>query len=140
MSKERSHRDATAAVEALLESGEVVEAILPFAAVPKGRRGSSDRGRVGIRQKYRRYRPIVMTDRRLFVLETGRTPHPRGVLAEFRHRDVGVVSVTPGRFGVSTLVLDLNGVGEIPFVTGRLETEDLATLLAVLGPPRSTAS
>jgi hypothetical protein len=133
----KSCADVTAVVEERLEPGETVEGVLPFALVPRQPKHAGGT-RVGIRQRSRRYRPIMITDRRLFLLDTGRTPYPRGVLAEFRNRDVGVVQVTPGRLGTSTVVLDLGGMGEIPFVVGRYETNDLARLVAVLGPARDT--
>jgi hypothetical protein len=129
MSAKKSRDEATTAVADLLDPGETVVAVLPFTQVPRQPKGS----RYGIRQRSRRYRPLVLTNRRLFILETGRTPRPRMLLAEFPHADVDVVRVTPGRFGLSTMVLDLAGVGEVPFIVGRLEQDDADVLVATLG-------
>ena len=130
MSAEKSRNEATSAVEDLFEPGETVVAVLPFTQVPR-LKGAT---RYGIRQRARRYRPLVLTNRRLFVLETGRTPRPRGVITQFRHADVDVVQYTPPRtFGLRTLVLDLAGTGEVPFIVGRLELDDADVLVATLG-------
>jgi hypothetical protein len=135
MSNDKGRDEVAAVVDHFLEPGEKIRAVLPFASIPKLRKGP----REGIRQRYRRYRPIVLTDRRLFLLETSRTPHPRGVLAQFRLHDVEVVGpITPGRFRTQEVTLDLAGVGKVPFVTGRYETDDLAELVARLTPDAGT--
>jgi hypothetical protein len=110
---------------------ETVIAMLPFASVPKRAKGPEGKVTTGIRQSWRRYRPVVITDRRLFVFESGRTPHPRGVLAEFPVADVHFVETKPSRFG-QLLVLDLPGLGPLPFEVGRLERDDVAALQAFL--------
>jgi hypothetical protein len=123
-----------------LQPGETIVATLPYAHTPKrpkttpGRKG---RVRVGIYQTYRRYRPLVLTSMRLFVFETGRTPYARDVLAEFPNDDVEVVQVTTGSFGATRVVLELPGVGQVPFETGRREQEDTAILIEALGGPPS---
>jgi hypothetical protein len=126
-----------------LQPGEPIVALLPFATVPKlprspERRGRKGKVRFGIRQSWRRYRPLVMTDRRLLVFDSGRTPHPRELIAAFALDDVTIGPVTAGRFGTSLFELSLPGVGEIPFETGRREAQDLAILRAALvsTPPR----
>src|SRR6478672_1034209 len=76
-------RDAVLdAVADRLRPGEQVIAVLPFAVTPPRPR-SQGKVREGIYQTNRRYRPLIATDRRLFVLDAGRTPYPRGVIAEF---------------------------------------------------------
>jgi hypothetical protein len=133
MSADKSRDEVISAVEDLFEPGETVVAVLPFTQVPK-LKGAT---RYGMRQKSRRYRPLVLTNRRLFVLETGRTPRPRGLIAQYRHPGVAVVEYSPPRsFGLRTLVLDLAGTGEVPFIVGRLELADADVLVATLGPPR----
>lgn len=78
---------------------------------------------------------MVLTDRRLFVLDAGRTPHPRrGVLAEFQLLDFSVVEVVPGRFNQNKFVLDFAGVGAVPFEIGGDEVDDLARLRETLEP------
>jgi hypothetical protein len=120
-----------------LRTRESVLAVFPFASTKKRPRlpgeTRKDRVRIGVYQSYRRYRPLVLTDQRLFVFETGRTPHPRGLLAEFRVDDVDLVEVAPGRMGATDFVLELPGTGPVPFECGRKEVADLAVLRDVLG-------
>jgi hypothetical protein len=118
-----------------LTPGERVVAILPFAAVPKfpGRVKRRDKVRVGIRQSWRRYRPMVFTNRRVFVFDSGRTPHPRELLATFPIGEVGVHDVRDASFGGRELVLDLPGVGTVPFEIGRRDLDDLVEALQLLG-------
>jgi hypothetical protein len=108
-----------------LAAGERVVAMLPFANTPRRAKGPTGRVREGVWQSARRYRPIVLTDRRLFVFDARRTPHPQGVLAEFPADLVKVVRLVPGTLGRQTLVLDLPEQGEIPFELGRLDGVDL---------------
>jgi hypothetical protein len=131
MNAAKSRQQVVSVVDDLLDAGENVIAVLPFTAVPRKPKAP----REGMQQRTRRYRPLVLTTRRLFVLDSGpRTPSPRGVLAVFGSRDVGVVSVTPRRFsGVTTLLLDLAGVGQIPFIVGKHEQSDADVLVATLG-------
>ncbi len=65
-----------------LRPNENVIAVLAFASTPKRPKGPEGKVRQGIYISYRRYRPLVVTNRRLFVLAASRTPYPRGVLAE----------------------------------------------------------
>ena len=67
----------------------------------------------------------MLTDRRLFVFDARRTPHPQGVLVELPPQLVRVVRLTPGTLGRQTLVLDIPAEGEVPFELGRLDAVDL---------------
>jgi len=87
---DRYRRDLLALVEGSFAARESVQAILPFANTLKRPKGPEGKVRTGVYQGYRRYRPLLLTDRRLFIFETGRTPHGRGVLAEFSNDDVRV--------------------------------------------------
>jgi len=132
----KSHQDRRTLEEMVaadLRPGEHVLAILPYAHVPARPKGPEGKVKDGIYQSYRRYRPIIVTDQRVLLFETGRTHFPRGVLAEFPNGDVEVVSVTPGSLGKVRLVLELPEVGRIPFETGRNEQDDLTVLVATLG-------
>jgi hypothetical protein len=132
----KAREEALRAVRDHLRPAEDVLAVLPFASTPKRPQGPDGKSRVGIYQSYRRYRPLVVTDRRLLVLEAGRTPHPRGgVLAEFPLKDVEVVEVIAGRFKQNRVVLDLPGGGPVPFEVGGYEVDDLAKLRAALERP-----
>jgi hypothetical protein len=126
-----------AMVQDRLRSKESVLAVFPFTSTKKRPRlpgeTRKDRVREGVYQSYRRYRPLVLTDQRLFVFETGRTPHPRGLLAEFRVDDVELAEIVPGRLGVTGFVLELPGIGRVPFECGRKEVDDLAVLREALG-------
>jgi hypothetical protein len=112
--------------------GERVVAVLPFASTPKRPKGPLGKVREGIYLSYRRYRPLVLTSQRLFVIGAGRTPYPRGVLAEFPRDDVDLVDVVPARLNQSRLRLDLPGVGTVPFDLGRYDVEELPELRAAL--------
>jgi hypothetical protein len=126
-------------LDGTLASSETIVAILPFASTlkrpkaPNAPRGKKGKVRVGIYQSWRRYRPIVLTNRRLVLFETGRTPNPREVLAVFRVDDVDIVDVTQGGHGPSRFVLELPGAGRVPFEAGRRERDDLAVLIDSLG-------
>jgi hypothetical protein len=118
-----------------LGSGEHIVAMLPFAAVPKLARrpgGRKAKVRFGIRQSWRRYRPSVVTDRRLLVFDSGRAPNARGLLGAFPLDDVTMGPVGTARFGTATFVLGLPGVGEVPFETGRKEVDDVEILRAAV--------
>ena len=95
---ERQRRDVVDAVRDSLRPGEQVLAVLPFASTPKRPKGPDGKVRTGLYQSARRYRPLVVTDRRLLVVEAVRTPYPRGLLEEF---PVAAVRVAPsgGRAG-----------------------------------------
>jgi len=132
MSFDQSRQDVVELIEGQLRPGETVRAVLPFALTPKRPKDAQGKVRVGIYQSYRRYRPLLVTNERVFVFETGRTPHPRQVLAQFPAHDVKVVTITPKRTGLNTLVLDLPSIGPVPFEIGRYEQEELAALAATL--------
>lgn len=132
-SAKKAREEVLGTVRDRLRPRENVLAVLPFASTPKRPRGPEGKIRDGIYQSYRRYRPMVLTDRRLFVLDAGRTPHPRrGVLSEFPLTDVQVVEVILGRFNQNRFVLDFAGVGAVPFEVGGYEVDDLATLRETL--------
>ena len=121
-----------------LGPGERIVAMLPFASVPKlprqpGRR--RDKVRFGIRQSWRRYRPSVVTDRRLLVFDSGRAPNARSLLGAFALDDVAMGAIGTARFGATSFVLDLPGVGEVPFETGRKEVDDVQVLRGVVSAP-----
>jgi hypothetical protein len=125
-------------LEGSLGAGETIVAVLPFVSTPKrprppgAPRGRKGKVRTGIYQSWRRYRPLVLTDRRLFVFDTGRTPNPRQLLAVFARSDVDVISVQ--RKGRATrFVLELPGAGPVPFEAGRREWRDTAVLVEWLG-------
>ena len=124
-------------VQDRLRASESVLAVFPYTHTEKRPRQPGetrkDKVRVGIYQSWRRYRPMVLTDQRLFVFETGRTPHPRELLAEMPLADVELLEVTPGRMGATRFVLDIAGTGRVPFDCGRKEERDLEVLREVLG-------
>lgn len=129
----KSREPALGAVRDRFQPAEKVVAVLPFASTPKRPSGPEGKTREGISSSYRRYRPIVVTDRRLFMLDAGRNSRPRGdVLGEFPLQAVDVVDVIPGRFNQNRVLLDLPGVGTVPFDVGGYEVDDLARLRAVL--------
>jgi hypothetical protein len=113
-----------------LRPGERILAVLPYTSVPKKPRGPEGKIRFGLRQSWKRYRPVVVTNRRLLVFDTGRTPHPRVLLAEFPLEQVAMSEVTTGRFGTAHFTLTLPGEGDVPFEAGR--RDDLAALRATL--------
>ena len=128
-------------VEPSLRSGERITAILPFVSslkrpkVPGAPRGKAGKVRTGVYQSWHRYRPMVLTNRRLIVFESGRTPNPREVLEEFRVEDLQVVSVTPLGRSSARFVLELPQIGQVPFEAGRREQDDLEALVTTLGGP-----
>ncbi len=121
----RQRETLLALVEPRFGAGEQVVAVLPFASTPKRPKGPTGKVSEGVWQAARRYRPILLTDRRIFVFEARRTPHPQGVLAEFPAGLVSVVRLVPGTLGRQTLVLDLPAEGEVPFELGRFDAVDL---------------
>ena len=121
--------------------GEHVVAMLPFASVPKlPRRPGGRRAKVrfGIRQSWRRYRPCVVTDRRFLVFDSGRAPSPRSLLGAFPLDEMTMGPLTARRFGATAFVLDLPGVGEVPFETGRKEVDDVEVLQRAIRRSAST--
>jgi hypothetical protein len=119
-----------------LDRGEAIVAMLPFATTPKRPKGPEGKIRDGVWQSARLHRPLVLTDRSLFVFDAGRTPHPRAVHARFGLDEVSVVSVVERRAGMSTLVLDLPRQGKVPFELGRFD--DLAVFIAAVGEPEAS--
>ena len=95
--------------------------------------GPEGKVREGIYTSYGHYRPLVVTSRRLLVINAGRTPFPRGLLAEFPLADVRFVDVVPARFGQSRVLLDLPDVGTVPFDLGRYDVAALSELRAAVG-------
>lgn len=120
------------AVSDELGHGEVVVAVIPFASTPKRPKGPSGKVREGIYTSYRRYRPLVLTSRRLLVVDGGRTPFPRGLVGEFPRDEVRFVDVVPARFGQSRLRLELPGVGTVPFDLGRYDVVELSEFRAAI--------
>ena len=134
-SQEQHTKQRTQILETLadrLAPAEVVIAVLPFASTPKRPKGPSGKVREGIYTSYGHYRPLVVTSSRLFVVNAGRTPFPRGLLAEFPLAQVRFVDVVPARFGQSRIRLDLPGVGTVPFDLGRYDVEALPGLRAAV--------
>ena len=118
---QRQRQALLALVTSDLGPGERVVAMLPFANTPKRPKTADGKVRVGLWQTSRRYRPLVLTNRRLFVFETARTPSPRGILREFPSSSVTVARTVPGSMGRTTLLLDLPDEGEVPFELGRFD-------------------
>jgi hypothetical protein len=131
---DRSRETLARRAAPLLAGGERVVALFPFASTPRRPRRLG-RAREGIWLSVGRYRPLVLTDRRLLVFDAARTPLPRTLLAEFPAADVTVRRVEPRSFGTTRVVLRLGSEGEVPFQVGRYERDDLAVLLERLGPP-----
>jgi hypothetical protein len=119
---------------------EHIVAVLPFASVPKlpkvpgAPRGRKNKVRFGIRQSWRRYRPSVVTDKRLLIFDSGRTPNPRQLLGAFPLSEVTIGTLGVGRFGATTFELGLPGVGTVPFETGRREEADVQVLHRIAQP------
>jgi hypothetical protein len=125
----RAHADAE------LERGERIVAMLPFASVPKLPRqpgGRTGKVRFGIRQSWRRYRPCVVTDRRLLVFDSGRAPNARVLLGAFPLAEVAMGPLGIARFGATSFDLTLPGLGDVPFETGRREADDVVVLQRAL--------
>jgi hypothetical protein len=108
--------------------------MMPFASVPKlpkvpgAPRGRKGKVRFGIRQSWKRYRPTVVTNQRLLVFDSGRTPNARELLGAFPLGEVTIGPLGVGRFGATTFELGLPGVGRVPFETGRREEADVEAL------------
>ena len=123
----KQREEVLALVADRMRPRERVVAVLPFAQTGK-RPKPPKKVRDGIYQSYRRYRPLVATDRRLFVLDTARTPHPRNVLAEFPLEAVTIVDVVPRSFGQQRVLIDLPDLGPVPFDVGRYDLDGLTSL------------
>ncbi len=129
----RQRQSVIASVESELRPGERVVAVLPFASTPRRPKGPEGKVREGVYQSGRRYRPLVVSDRRLLVIHAYKTPYPKGLLADFPIDGVRVVGLAPGRFGQQRLTLELPGEGSVPFDLGRfdlLELEEFEGALA----------
>jgi hypothetical protein len=131
----RQRQDVVDAVQDSLRPGEHVVAVLPFAATGRRPKGPEGRVRYGIYQTSRRYRPLVATNQRLLVIDTARTPYPRGVLGEFPRASITVVDLAPARFG-QRLSLELPDIGVVPFDLGRFDLIELDDFRAALGEQR----
>jgi hypothetical protein len=129
----RQRQEVVDAVQDYLRPAEKVIAVLPFAATPKRPKGPEGKVRQGIYQSARRYRPLVATNLRLFVVGAFRTPYPRGVLAEFPASAVKVVDLVPARFNQQRLLLDLPSIGTVPFDLGAFDLIELDQFQAALG-------
>ena len=116
-----------------LQGDERILAILPFTTVRKRPRGPEGKVRTGVWQSWRRYRPVVVTDRRVLVFDTRRTPYPHTLLAEFPLDQVTMSEVTSGRFGTERFTLSLPGEGIVPFEAGR--RDQLAELRGAFSSP-----
>jgi hypothetical protein len=69
----------------------------------------------------------------VLVFDSGRTPQPRELLGAFPIGEVTMGPVEDGRFGASTFVLGLPGIGLVPFETGRREAADVEALSRMVG-------
>lgn len=106
--------------------------MLPFAATPKRPKGPDGKIREGVYQSARRYRPLVATNLRLFVINAVRTPYPRGVLADFPLSAVTVVDMDPAESN-RRLYLDLPEIGTVPFDLGRFDLIELDEFRETVG-------
>jgi hypothetical protein len=128
-------RRLRARAEEELQPGERIVAMLPFASVAKLPRqpgGRSAKVRFGIRQSWRRYRPSVVTDRRLLVFDSGKAPNARTLLGAFPLAAITMSPLGVARFGATSFDLTLPGLGAVPFETGRREVDDVAVLQSTL--------
>ena len=92
---ERQRSALLSFVTPVLSSGEQVVAVLPYVNTPKRPKGAEGKVREGIWQSQQRYRPLLLTNQRLFVFDTARTPHPRQVLCEVPSGSVRTVRTFP---------------------------------------------
>jgi len=133
------NRDAMMKILApVLASKERVEALLPFSSTPKRPRGPEGKVTEGVWQTKRLHRPLALTDRKLYVFDAGRTPYARGVHEGFPRSAVHVVDVVDRRFGQRDVLLAIDGLGTVPFETGKLD--DLDILLASLPAAESRST
>jgi hypothetical protein len=98
-------------VRGILDDGETVVAMLPFASIAK----------VG-------YGQLVFTTVRLFLFESTRTGKTGDLLREVPLSDVAFGGVRTGRFGKQSLTLTLPESGSVVFDVGSREGPDLAAI------------
>ena len=99
----------------ILDDGEDVVAMLPFASIRK----------IG-------YGQLVFTRAHLFLFDSTRTGKTGELLRVLPLRDVKFGGVRTGRFGKQALVLGLPDTGEIVFDVGSREGRDLAVISELL--------
>lgn len=128
----KQRQDVVDTVADRFRPGEQLVAVLPFASTPRRPKGPEGKVRSGIYTSYRRYRPVVVTSQRVFVVGASRTPYPRGVIAEFPLADVHYVDEVPVRLSQTRLLLDLPDLGTVPFDLGRYDVDDLPELRSAL--------
>jgi hypothetical protein len=104
-------------VAGLLDDGDDVIAMLPFASIRK----------VG-------YGQLVFTRARLFFFDSTRTGKTGELLRVLPLDTVKFGGVRTGRFGKQSLVLVLPDTGEIVFDVGSREGADLAAITRLLAP------
>ena len=137
-SDERQRSALLSFVTPVLSSGEQVVAVLPYVNTPKRPKGPEGKVREGIWQAKRRYRPLVLTNRRLFVFDTARTPHPRAVLCELPSGSSAWCAPSRGRWEERRWCSSCPADGEVPFELGRLDVVDLDAFTSALdGRPDS---
>ena len=134
---DKSRASIVRSIQDKLRAREEIRAVLPFTQTSKRPRmpGQARRDRVltGIYQSARRYRPLVITSQRLFVLDGGRGAVPRGILADFPRDQIGVGEVTPVSYWTVRFTLDLPGLGLVPFEAGRKEHDEALKVRELLG-------
>ncbi len=134
---DKSRASIVRSIQDKLRASEEIRAVLPFTQTSKRPRmpGQTRRDRVltGIYQSARRYRPLVITSQRLFVLDGGRGAVPRGILADFPRDQIGVGEVTPVSYWTVRFTLDLPGLGLVPFEAGRKEHDEALKVRELLG-------
>jgi len=108
-------------VAGILDDGDAVIAMLPFASIRK----------VG-------YGQLVFTRARLFLFESTRTGKTGELLRELPLDEVKLGGVRTGRFGKQSLELDLPDTGRIVFDVGSREGPDLEAISRLLTPPDRT--
>jgi hypothetical protein len=134
---DKSRDSVVRSIQDKLRDGETICAVFPFTQTSKRPRmpGQTRRDRVatGVYQSARRYRPLVITSQRLFVLDGGRGAVPRGILADFPKEAIGVGEVTPVSYWTVRFTLDLPGLGLVPFEAGRKERDEALNVRELLG-------
>ena len=132
---ERHRLVLTELVGPSLAPGETIEAILPFATVPKRPRGPDGKVREGLWQSTALHRPLVLTDRALYVFDAGRTPFPRFLIATYARDALRVVDVRHRRLSTRTVTVSIPGEGDVPFEVGT--KDDVEVFVASLASATS---